>query len=135
MSWKGDVSRSKTILNIHALLRQDLNDVLQVLRDPQLIERRMAPLEQDLGTWLRAQNDQCYDELLGRHPEASAMIEFLQTDRKAMQNRIMQLLEEVPAAYQNSKVRKFPRVFLEFSRRISERMAIEEDQLLPLLEK
>jgi hypothetical protein len=77
-----------------------------------------------------------YDELRKGQLKDNAtikMTEFLEHDLQQLKVDFLELMEHYPPDAGPVRVRNFPREFYEFSRKIIDRISLEEDRLFPLL--
>ena len=70
-----------------------------------------------------------------KNRQASKMIEFLELDTKDAKIKFLQFFDQYSGEMGDLGSNKFPRDFQEYSRHLLSRIKIEEEYLLPLLER
>ena len=122
----------------HRSILETIDQLRLTLRNYPKAKPVLRQLHQQLLTHLGRQNSTLFASLKDFYlskREAEKLIDFLEFDLKETKVKFMVFYDEHSGAFEDSNARSFSRDFGDFSALIRGRIKMEEDYLIPLLEK
>ena len=125
-----------TIQSTHTAIIADIDRVLECVRDYPRAFSALQILEQDMMLYFDCQRSIFYEKLrrlFQGNRRSLKMIEFLEQDLLDLRVGFLEFTDRYPPEANPVRIRNFPIEFKAFSRKIIDRISLEEEYLFPLL--
>jgi hypothetical protein len=125
-----------SIKSAHSIIISDISSVLECAHSYKNAHKMLEDLEQDMFSYFKLQDSALYDQLDVKYQDSERDLKilfFLRKDADALKVEFLEFMDEFPIHTNDIRMRNFGRKFYAFSRRILERIAVEEEVLLPIL--
>jgi len=129
---------AKSITEGHAAIIESIDQLQAVSRSYNTAKPKIREMNHRLTAHLSRQNAVFFDRLRTRYQAdrpALKIIEFLAHDIKAMKVKHLVFFDQHSGDMGDMSGRTFPKDFYDFYREVLTRIRIEEEYLLPLVEK
>lgn len=122
----------------HQAIIEAIDSIQASLRSYREVKPRIRAMQKILLDHFGRENNEFYERLRAFYSsdrQATKMIEFLAYDLKDAKIKFLTFFDKYSGEMGDMGSRNFPRDFMDFTSTIIARINVEEDQLLPLLEK
>lgn len=121
----------------HSIIVSDINHILERVHSYRDVYPLLKDFERDLINYFRLQDDQFYAELIKKccyDPKVLKMVRFFKKDINLLKVDFFDFIDRFPLNASPTRARQFSMAFQQFSKRILDRIAAEEEVLFIFLE-